>query len=100
MTTSSKRDNEYWLERHRRDGHDDLLSLLETNEISMYQANLKAGYRSKQPRSPAGKVSYHWKRAAHDERKLFVMHHLLEVNRVMTEVRDDLAAEKAKKSSQ
>ena len=94
MPTSGKRDNSYWADRLQRDGHHELLARVEADEISMYRATLKVGYRSKQPKSPAGKLSYHWKRANHDERKQFVLAHAREINRVLKEVAQEAAAKK------
>lgn len=72
MPTSRKRDNAYWAERLKKDGHRKLLDRVESGEIKMYRATQEAGYRAKQPKSPADKLSYHWKRASYKERMLFI----------------------------
>lgn len=97
MSKAPKRDNEYWVARLRKDGHDALLARIDAGEITVYQARKLAGYLKAKPKSPAGLLSYHWKRASHDERKRFVVAHLKEVNRLVREVRDDLIETKAQK---
>lgn len=72
MPTSRKRDNAYFAARLKKDGHHELLNRVESGEIKMYAATQEAGYRSKQPRSPADKLLYHWKRATYEERMLFI----------------------------
>ena len=99
MTDRSKRDNSYWLGRLEKDGHKDLLAQIEASEITVYQATQKAGYRKRGPRTPADKLSYHWGRADHAERKRFVVEHLRDVNRVLREVADDIKRVKAQKLS-
>ncbi len=100
MADKSKRDNSYWLKRLEKGGHGDLISQIRTGEITVYRATQKAGYRATGPRSPAAKLSHHWKRADHAERKRFIVAHLREVNRVVREVRDELAELKAQKPSE
>ena len=100
MKDTNKRDNSYWRGRLEKDGHVDLLAQIESNEITVYKATQKAGYRKKGPRSAAAKLSYHWSRADHDERKRFVMAHLKDVNRVLREVGEDIKKMKAQKPSQ
>ena len=99
MKDTIKRDNSYWLGRLEKDGHGDLLAQIKAGELSVYRATQKAGYRPTGPRSPAAKLSHHWKRADHAERKRFVVTHLKELNRVMREVRDELVQLKAQKPS-
>lgn len=100
MTDTIKRDNSYWLGRLEKDGHVDLMGQIEAGEITVYQATQKAGYRKKGPTSPAAKLSYHWGRADHAQRKRFVMAHLKDVNRVLREVGDDITNMKAQKPSE
>lgn len=99
MTKTVKRDNSYLLRRLEKDGHRSLLARIEAGEITVYAAAQIAGYRKKGPRSPAAKLSYHWGRADHAERKRFVRAHLKDVNRVLREVGDDIREEKAQKPS-
>lgn len=91
------RDNAYWRGRLLKDGHKDLLDRVERAEISMYKARQLAGYLAKKPQNSSGKLSYHWGRASHAERKQFVLAHAKEVNRVLREVRDDALKMKAQK---
>ena len=100
MKNTIKRDNSYWLGRLQKDGHAELHAQIEAGEITVYKATQTAGYRPTGPRSPAAKLSHHWKRADHAERKRFVVAHLKEVNRVMREVRDELVQLKAQKPSE
>ncbi|WP_127610930.1 hypothetical protein [Croceicoccus ponticola] len=100
MAETTKRDNEYWRARLGKDGHADLLARVEADEISVYKAAQIAGYRAKGPRSVSGKLSYHWKRASADERKRFVKHHLIEINRVGREALAEVRAEEAKKPAE
>ena len=100
MTDAVKRDNSYWLGRLRKDGHSELLSQIEAGELTVYKATQEAGYRAKGPRTPAAKLSHHWKRADHAERKRFVMAHLKDVNRVLREVGDDIKKTKARKPNE
>ena len=95
MKDTIKRDNSYWLGRLEKEGHGDLLAQIEAREITVYKATQKAGYRKKGPKSVAAKLSYHWGRADHAERKRFVMAHLKDVNRVLREVGDDIKKMKA-----
>ena len=97
MSTSNARDNDYWMRRLAKDGHGDLLARVQAGEVSMYEARRLAGYRKAGPRSPAAKLSYHWKRASADERKRFVAAHLLELNRVLKTTAHELAEMKAQK---
>lgn len=99
MATSGARDNEYWLQRLAKDGHEELLARVRAGEVSMYEACRLAGYRKAGPRSPAAKLSYHWQRASAEERKRFVATHLLELNRVLKETGRELAELKAQKPS-
>jgi len=83
-----------------KDGHKDILDRVELGEISMYKARQLARYLEKKPRSAGGKLSYHWGRASHAERKQFVLAHAKEVNRVLREVREDALKKKAQKPSE
>ncbi|RVQ68761.1 hypothetical protein EKN06_00560 [Croceicoccus ponticola] len=65
-----------------------MLQRVEGGEITVYRATQLAGFRQKKPPSPAGKLSYHWKRASHDERQRFVAAHAKDINRVLREIRD------------
>ena len=100
MKDTTKRDNSYWLERLKKDGHSDLLAQIEDGQISVYKATQKAGYRKKGPKSVAAKLSYHWGRADHAERKRFVTAHLKDVNRVLREVGNDIKEMKAQNPSE
>ena len=100
MKDTIKRDNSYWLGRLEKDGHIDLLAQIEGEEITVYKATQRAGYRKAVPKSPAAKLSYHWGRADHAQRKRFVMAHLKDVNRVLREVGDDITKMKAQKPSE
>ena len=97
MGNITKRDNSYWLARLQKDGHSNLLAQIKAGQLTVYKATQEAGYRAKGPRSPAAKLSHHWKRADHAERKRFVMAHLMDVNRVLREVGEDIKKIKAKK---
>ena len=97
MKDTIKRDNTYWQGRLEKDGYVDLLAQIEANEITVYKATQHAGYRKKGPRSAAAKLSFHWTRADHGERKRFVLAHLKDVNRVLREVGDDIKKTKAQK---
>ncbi|MEL7688731.1 hypothetical protein AAG596_14315 [Citromicrobium bathyomarinum] len=99
MNDTTKRDNSYWLGRLQKDGHSKLLAQIEAGELTVYKATQEAGYRAKGPRTPAAKLSHHWKRADHAERKRFVMTHLKDVNRVLREVGDDIKKAKAEEPS-
>lgn len=100
MKDTIKRDNSYWLGRLEKDGHGDLLAQIEAGKISVYKATQKAGFRPIGPRSPAAKLSHHWKRSDHAERKRFIAAHLKDVNRVLREVGDDIKKMKAQKPSE
>lgn len=95
-----KRDNAYWLRRLEKDGHKRLLADIEAKGMTVYKATQKAGYRKGGPKSPAAKLSFHWGRADHAERKRFVRAHLKDVNRVLREAGDDIREEKAQKASE
>lgn len=99
MKSNANRDNAYWARRLEKDGHSDLLAQIEAGEITVYAATLKVGFRKTAPSSPAAKLSYHWDRANHEERKRFVLSHLKDVNRVLLEVADDIKKAKAQKPS-
>jgi len=100
MNDTMKRDNSYWLGRLQKDGHSRLLAQIEAGELTVYKATQEAGYRAKGPRSPAAKLSHHWRRASHAERLRFVKNHLVEINRVGREALTEVRAEKAKKPSE
>jgi hypothetical protein len=100
MNDKAKRDNTYWLQRLEKDGHNVLLGQIEAGEITVYKATLRAGYRKTGPTTPAAKLSYHWGRGDHAERKRFVMAHLKDVNRVLREVGEDIKKMKAQKPSE
>lgn len=100
MEDTIKRDNSYWLARLEKDGHLDILAQIKANEITVYKATQKAGYRKKGPRSAAAKLSYHWQRASHVERKRFIAAHATDVNRVLREWGEDRKILKAQKPTQ
>ena len=100
MKDTIKRDNSYWRGRLEKDGHVDLLAKIEAGKMTVYKATQEAGFRKKGPKSVAAKLSYHWGRADHAERKRFVMAHLKDVNRVLREVGDDIKKMKAQKPSE
>ena len=100
MKDAIKRDNSYWLRRLEKDGHTELMAEIEAGKITVYKATQKAGYRKKGPKTPAAKLSYHWTRADHAERKRFVLAHLQDVNRVLREVGDDIKKAKAQKPNE
>jgi hypothetical protein len=100
MTTSSKRDNAYYAARLKKDGYKELLEKVELGKLSMYKAAQEAGYRSKQPPSPAEKLSYHWKRASYAERFKFVLLNLKSVSSIGRDVTDELTKRKAQKTNQ
>lgn len=95
MAGGGVRDNAYWLQRMKKDGHAGLLERITAGEITVYRATQIAGYRPKGPRTPAGKLSYHWKRASAAERLRFVTVHAREINRVLNELAGELRALKA-----
>jgi hypothetical protein len=99
MSTRSARDNEYWKQRLTKDGHRDLLARIEAGEVTMYEARGLAGYRKAGPRSPAAKLSYHWKRASAEERKRFVAAHPFEIDRALKDFVHERKAMKAQKPS-
>lgn len=98
--TSYKRDNLYWAGRLRKDGHSEILARVEAGEVTMYRATQLAGYRPASPRTPAAKLSHHWKRASADERKRFVAAHPFEIDRALKEFLADRQAAKAQKPSE
>lgn len=98
MAGGGVRDNDYWLQRMKKDGHAGLLERITAGEITVYRATQIAGYRAKGPRTPAGKLSYHWKRASAAERMRFAAAHALEIDRVLKELGRELKALKAKNS--
>lgn len=101
MPTSRKRDNAYFAARLKKDGHHELLNRVESGEIKMYAATQEAGYRSKQPRSPADKLSYHWKRASYKERMLFIGANYSAVGQLLKDVyQRQKKIDEAKKTSQ
>jgi len=100
MKDISKRDNIYWLRRLEKDGHNDLLAQIEAGKITVYKATQEAGYRKKGPKTPAAKLSYHWTRADHAERKRFIAAHAKDVNRVLREWGEDMKKLKAQKPSE
>lgn len=93
-----KRDNEYWAGRLEKDGHGEILARVQSGEIKMYRARQLAGYLAEKPKSEAARLSFHWKRASAEERKRFVKHHLIEVNRVGREVLAEVRAQESKKA--
>ena len=95
--TSNARNNEYWLRRLAKDGHNELIDRVRAGDLSMYEARGLAGYRKSGPRSPAAKLSYHWQRASAEERQRFVAAHLTEINRVLKDTARILAEMKAQK---
>ena len=99
MTKSRKRDNQYYIGRLKKDGHDDLLQQIEAGNITVYEASKRAGFRKNGPKAAASVLSYHWKRASHEERKRFVLAHAAEVNRVLLEIANEARERKAKKPS-
>lgn len=92
------RDNKYWLGRFTKDGHHKLLERIEAGEISVYKARQEAGYLKTVPSRPSDKLTYHWERASHAERKRFIMQHLLDVNRTLKEVGAEIRELKTKKA--
>lgn len=100
MKSTASRDNAYWLRRLEKDGHSDLLAQIESGKITVYVATQKAGFRKTGPSSPTAKLSFHWDRANHEERKRFVISHLRDVNRVLREVAEDIKKTKAQKPSE
>lgn len=97
MADYPKRNNEYWLQRLKKDGHHDLLTRIDAGSLTIYKATQVAGYRSQKPPSTAGKLSYHWERATAEERFRFVTAHLVDINRVVKEVAAELKRLKAEK---
>ena len=93
--SNAKRDNAYWRKRLRKDGHDKLLAQIDAGEMTVYRATVRAGYR-KRPSDLGDRLSHHWRRADHNERKRFVLKNLKDVNRVLLEVGDELRKAKAK----
>ena len=93
--SNAKRDNAYWRKRLRKDGHEKLLAQIEDGEMTVYRATVRAGYR-KRPSDLGDRLSHHWRRADHSERKRFVLSNLKDVNRVLREVGEDLKKAKAK----
>jgi hypothetical protein len=100
MKTSNLRNNAYWTNRLKKDGHEALLDRVQAGDITVYKATQLAGYRKPGPRTPAAKLSYHWQRASAEERKRFIRHHLVEINRVGKEALAEIRAEKAQKPSE
>ncbi|QPC99738.1 hypothetical protein [Qipengyuania soli] len=100
MAAGDKRDNDYYLKRLKKDGHDDMLEQIEAGQIKVYEATKRAGYRKTGPRDPALVLSYHWKRASHEDRKRFVLANAREVNRVLKEIAREARERKAKKPSE
>lgn len=95
--SKTKRDNAYWADRLKKDGHRELLDQIAAGEITMFKARQVAGYLTKSPASPAEKLNYQWNRASHNERKRFLAMNLLTIDRLIKEVSADLTSHKAKK---
>ena len=100
MAKPNKRDNAYWAARLAKDGRSELIARVQANEITIYQAIRLAEYVKAGPKSPAAKLSYHWKRANEQERMRFVGAHLLEINHFVRATAEQLKAAKAQKLSQ
>ena len=73
-----------------------MLKQIEAGKITVYEASKRAGYRKIGPKAAASVLSYHWKRASHEERKRFVLAHAAEVNRVLLEIANEARERKAK----
>lgn len=100
MPTSRKRDNAYWKGRLVKDGHDDLVARVEADEITMYKATQRAGYRKTAPTKPIEKLTYHWERASRLEREGFVIENIESVVLALSDLRKRDKELKANKTSQ
>lgn len=66
--------NSDYIRRLRKDGKRDLLEKIENQEISVYAAAVKAGYRkTKASPSRTEQIAYHWSRASAAERQRFIV---------------------------
>lgn len=100
MPNIGARDNTYWMERLKKDGRGDLLEQIQAGDLTVYKATQIAGYRSKGARSPAAKLSYHWKRASAEERLKFIAAHPFDIDRVLKEFAAKRMAMKEAKSKE
>lgn len=102
MTDKTKRDNFYWLQRLQNDGRDDLLTMIEDGDITVYRATLVAGYRKKRSAaSRSDQISYHYSRASISEKQRFIVDNWSSVYRIVRDLaKRKLNAEKAKKTSE
>lgn len=91
-----KRDNEYYIARLRKDGHDKILKQVEAGDITVYRASQLAGYRKKGKKAPAALLSHHWQRGSHGDRKRFVIAHALEIDRVLKEIAREVREKREK----
>lgn len=101
MKDKAKRDNSYWLERLERDGRDDLLTMINDGDISVYRATVAAGYRKKRTApSRAEQLDYHWKRASRRDKEVFVARNYDSLKPFMKMAFDLLKKAKAQKPSE
>lgn len=87
MSKSRKRDNAYWKGRLMKDGHDDLVARVEADEITMYKATQRAGYRKTVPTKPIERLTYHWERVSRVEREGFVFENIDSVMLALNDLR-------------
>ena len=95
-----KRDNDYYLDRLKRDGFDELLKRIRAGKISVYAASIEAGFRRrKSTETRANQVTYHWKRAGAADRERFVVDNFRSLRIIMLDLTKKLKASKEKVDS-
>ena len=95
-----KRDNAYYLDRLKREGRDDLVTRINSAEITVYAACIEAGLRrSKSTETRADQLTYHWKRASAYDRRRFVAANLKSLGPIVGNLVKTLRASKEKVDS-
>ena len=95
-----KRDNAYLLHRLQRDGRDDLITRINSGEISVYAACVQAGLRrSKSTETRAEQLTYHWKRANAADRRRFVVDNFGSLAPIVNNLVKEIRASKEKMGS-
>lgn len=90
-----KRDNEYYLQRLRREGRGDLVEQINSGEISVYKAAIDTGLRrrSKAP-SRSEQLRYHWSRASAFERRRFVIENIRSLGPLVATIAQAIRAQR------
>lgn len=85
MTRPTKRDNAYWIGRLLKNGHHDLLELINRGEVTVYGASIRAGLRKRRAApSRADQISYHYSRASIAEKRRFIIDNWPSVARIVS----------------